>query len=384
MLESVFARSGLQRTGAAAAARPAEQSTTRALEHERSPGQPRVETSTRMDWKIMKHASAGAASARPEGLTSHSNNHHLDDLDMTGVDPLRVEEVRRRIAVVLDYLAESAPDVASRRRHARSLGLSVNQFLALVRAWREHGRAVAISGAGAARGMPRADVPRSLPLASKDAARAVIAALGPDVPHVDAVRAIKARCAELGVKAPSPSSVWNMVMSARRATAQPSHNRDVIVSRCNLKLPVQVDGTIVFPSIILVVDSVNGEIIAASMSGKDRNPSIARDEVVRRLAGRDIVADAEIAPELRNVDGARVRPVKASVARTVTAKVLGRGFGTVELIYQLNRAIDPARALRARKDKPLRQADADRFVLQQMQIHNRARGAATPLVVWRD
>ena len=73
---------------------------------------------------------------------------------MTGVDPLRLGEVRRRVAVVKSYLALEEPTDAHRKDHAEQLGLSVNQFLALVRAWREHGRAVAMSGAGAAKGTP--------------------------------------------------------------------------------------------------------------------------------------------------------------------------------------------------------------------------------------
>ena len=159
---------------------------------------------------------------------------------MTSVDLLRIGEVRRRLATVLDYLAKEMPNDASLTRHARSLGLSVNQFLALVRARRKHGRAVAISGAGAARGTARADIPRSLPGASKVAAREVIAAFGQKASHADVVRAVQARCAGLGVKAPSPSTVWNMMMSARRDAAQPAGG-GIIVSRCNLKLPVVID-----------------------------------------------------------------------------------------------------------------------------------------------
>lgn len=330
----------------------------------------------------MKHASAGAASARPKPAAGKFGGQPAGDLDMTGVNPLRIEEVRRRVVVVQDYLADTEPDDASRRRHAKSLGLSVNQFLALVRAWREHGRAVAISGAGAARGTTRADIPRSLPRESKDAAREVIAALGSDVPHVDAVRAVQARCAELGVKAPSPSSVWNMAMSARRDAAQPSATRDIIFSRCNLKLPVDIDGAVTFPPITLVLDSSNGEILAASMHVMAKASPVMSDALLLRLNGRNVVVDADIAATLGEHMTVLMRTVKPSLARTATAKALGRGFGSVELIYQLSRAIEPARALRARKDRPLREADARRHVLQQMAIHNAARCAPPPDTAW--
>lgn len=175
------------------------------------------------------------------------------------------------------------------RRHARSLGLSVNQFLALVRAWREHGRAVAISDTGAARGTARADIPRSLPSASKDAARQVIAALQPDAPHADVVRAVNARCAALGVTAPSPSTIWNMVMSARRDAAPPPGGGGIMVSLCNLKLPTVIDDEIVFPAITLVVDAAGGAILAASLSGLS---SITLTELRPILGGREVVIEA--------------------------------------------------------------------------------------------
>ncbi len=145
------------------------------------------------------------SNANPAGGRIRSSAAH-DDLDMSGVDPLRINEVRRRVAVVKSYLTLTGPTDADKNTHAVQLGLSVNQFLALVRAWREHGRAVAISGAGAAKGTPRPNGRRNLPVASKKAAQDVIATLGPEVSLVETVRLVKERRGSASASA-APSCV---------------------------------------------------------------------------------------------------------------------------------------------------------------------------------
>ena len=308
---------------------------------------------------------------------------NLDDVDLTGVDPLRIEEVRRRVIAVKSYLRITEPTDQDRRRHAGELNLSVNQFLGLVRAWKEHGHAAAIAGAGAARGTPRSAGPRHLPTVSKDAAREVVAALGPDVPHVEAVQAVEARCASLGVKSPSKSTIWNMVMAARRDAAQKIHCNDIVVSRCHAKLPVAQDGVVVFPWIVLTVDASKGVVLAATMDEESAIEPTVASALMRFPAGARIVVDQGIAKQLESNLPPHVA-VRPSAARTATAKALGRGFGTIELIYQLSRAIDPRRVLRSRMDAALKPADAWRVIFEQLTGHNAARGAPPPIVNWED
>ena len=336
---------------------------------------------SQLEWKMKKPERPGRTSARAQPAVPTPSSPYDDCLDLAGVDPLRINEVRRRVAVVRAYLAEPAPDERARRRHAALLGLSVSQFLALVRAWREHGRAVAMSGAGAARGKPRAAVPRSLPTKSKDAALAVIASLGPDVAHVDAVKAVEARCASLGTKTPSRSTIWNIIMSVRRDAAQRTSIEGIIVSRCHVKIPVETTGATLFPWIVMVVDSADGEILAAAMGEERLVQATILSGLRRRGPECEVVMDSEIATALPSPG--KYKLVKPSVARTVTTKVLGRGFGSIELIYHLSRAIDPERSLRARKDTPLQQEDVHRVIWNELSAHNAARGSLPPAVSWR-
>ncbi|KQN26046.1 hypothetical protein ASE86_07745 [Sphingomonas sp. Leaf33] len=327
----------------------------------------------------------GGASARPVKMPFDQRDPRDPDperTDLTGVAPLRLAEIRRRVEVVKSYLAIATPDDHARRTHALALGLSVNQFLALVRAWREHGRAEAISGAGASRGTPRPTGPRNLPTESKSAAREVVAGLGADVSHVDAVAAVEARCHALGVKAPSRSTVWNMIMAARRDARGVEGEDGLVVSRCHAKLPVERHGAVTFPSLLLVVDSGDGSVLAAAMEDDDMAVGIVSDVIRAESRGRRVLIDMDIA---RNSDIgvlADVRCVRPSAARTATAKALGRGFGSIELIYQISRAVRPEKTLRSRKDRPLQPGDARDVIFGQLSAHNAARGAQPPIVSW--
>jgi hypothetical protein len=186
----------------------------------------------------------------------------------------------------------------------------------------------------------------------------------------------------LNVKAPSKSTIWNMVMDSRRDAAQKQGSNDLVISRCHAKLPVEHDGDIVFPLIELLVDGENGAVIGAEMEQERESSNSIATATARSPGGRRIVVDGDIAKKLGRDNLPAHVPVLPSAARTATARILGRGFGTIELIYQLSRAIAPKRMLRARMDAALRPADARRVISEQLTAHNAARGAPPPIVNW--
>lgn len=306
-----------------------------------------------------------------------------DDVDMAGVDPLRLRETRRRIAVVKSYIILEAPTDNDRTRHAAELRLSVNQFLALVRLWREYGRASAISCAGAAKGTPRPNGPRNLPAQSKEIAAQILATLKPATSLVDAVRVITEQCAERAVRAPSRNTVWNMMMEQRRTSGHPGRE-GLVVSRCHVKLPVEINGQLAFPELTLALDTLTGAVLVAAMEHDNETaPAIAA--AIRRMRP-DIVPiiDADVAPAIEAHTNSRLLRVKPSSARTETAKVLGRGFGTLNLLYQRGRSVKPADMLRSRKDAALTMDEARRIVAEQLTAHNASRGAQPPVLPLAD
>lgn len=197
------------------------------------------------------------------------------DIDLAGVDPLRFEEARRRVSVVKSYLAIDRPTDHDRKTHAASLNLSVNQLLALVRAWKETGRASALSAAGSAKGTPRPGSKRNLPTRSKEVALEVMRSMGSETSHVEMTKAVHARCAALGVKAPSRSTLWNMSMAMRRKRGDSAGEGAVVVARCNVRLPTLTPEGVVFPKITLIVDAKDGRILFASLDQEESKHPIA-------------------------------------------------------------------------------------------------------------
>ncbi len=297
----------------------------------------------------------------------------MEELDMSGVDPLRRAEVRRRVGVIKDFIAIARPNDDDRKKHADRLGLSVGQFLALVRAWKEYGRASAISGSGSTRGGKRKTGPRHLAEEVKLAAREAIAVLDSNLTLAQTVAAVNEALTAKGLKPPSRSTIWNMVMESRRHGVGSTDNHVVLVSRCWIRLPIAApDGTISYPELVLAVRHSTGAIIAAAMS--------STEQVAVRIAAAvlDPACDCEIRVENALADafelaGARVTRLLSHNGRIELARALGRGFGQVRIIYQPVRALDPADILRNSKDQPLTMEDAYGVVTGLLLRHNAER-----------
>ncbi|WP_068083461.1 hypothetical protein [Novosphingobium rosa] len=297
----------------------------------------------------------------------------MDELDLSGVDAMRRPEVRRRVGVVRDYLNIVAPTEMDLRRHADLLGLSINQFKALVRAWRVHQSPAKMAGSGAHRGSPRRANRISVPKAAKEAAARVIDEMGPDAPFVRINEAVVSHCKELGAAPPSRSTLWNMVMVSRK---QPHGGEEgLVVGSCAVRLPMRQDGAIVMPMLGLAVRADDGAIVAASLGPADWHgftAGISGSGLAVRVDAALIGTDP--------IDG--VTPIPSTAARSALSRILGRGIDDVRLVYLTGKAIAPERLLKTRQDSPLTLADVREVVAGAIARHNQSRGA--PAAIWID
>lgn len=306
----------------------------------------------------------------------------VEGISFAGVHPLRLAEIRRRVGIVKSFLSIERPEEEDRIDHANALGLSVSQFLGLARAWRAFKTPAALDGAGTKRGTPRSTGPRNLPTESKEVAAEVINSVGPDVSHAEAVRLIETRCNMLDVKPPSKSTIWNMIMEARRDDVLQTGGNEIVIGRCHIRLPTMIDGEVMFPWIALAVDTKDGAIRAAAMHDELRFPETFGSALVRHLQDRELVVDTELVQAIYGQDAPKHEAVKSSAARTAIAKVLGRGIGSLVLLYQVSRVINPERALITRKDQPLKMGDVEELVLKELIAHNKMRHQPPPKVSW--
>ena len=297
----------------------------------------------------------------------------MDELDLSGVDAMRRSEVMRRVGVVKDFLADSMPTDASKKLHADLLGLSVSQFMALVRAWRIHKSAAMMAGSGAHRGNPRRPSRISVPKAAKEEADRVIAEMGPDAPFVRINEAVVARCDLLEVTPPSRSTLWNMVMASRKRPH--GDHGGMVVGTCAVRLPMQLEGGLALPSLTLAVRAGDGAILAAALDEADWIKFI----MSASSSDQEVRVDQSL---LRGDHVEGIVAIKATAARSAISRILGRGIVNVGLIYQPSRAIAPERLLRTKEDHPLDKLEIRKVVVAAIARHNEERNADGP--IWVD
>lgn len=300
-----------------------------------------------------------------------SCNHNVDEnLDMNGVDPLRWAEVRQRISMIKEFLTIASPTAADRQRFGESIGLSSNQFMALVRAWKTHGVAAKIAGSGSSRGAPRRPSRLGVTETAKEMVAAVIRELGSDAPFVDVNRTVASRCSSQGIPCPSRTTVWNTFKAGRQIHHR--HDNGIVIGTCHIRIPVQVDGSVVLPQITLAVRTHDGAVLAAAMHATFINWS----SVAAYVAGieTNVRIGEDLLPNLIAGEPTLI-PVPATAARSLLSRVLGRGIDDIQLVYRIGKALSPERLLTAKEDRPLEPSDAHRITAAAVTRHNASRGA---------
>lgn len=306
----------------------------------------------------------------------------MDRLNLRDIDPLKWAEVRRRISILASYNGLEDPTPADRRRYAGLLELGPQQFTNLHRAWVVRRDALAIAPGlrkrrttGISRSKRGGVDPRS-----REAAREVIAEIGPGSTLAVLAAAVEERCQALGLTPPSRNTIWQLGMEARGLVpADAEGAEDTLVARAHLKLPVDMgaDAGIVFPEITIAVERPSGCILQLAI----RSPgcigdvqAIARALRRRRRRNSDlIVADADVRDELIHALPAAtpIQSLPPKIARRALADVLGRYVGRLEIAYKPLR-VHPDTTMQSSRDRAPTLADADRALRFARDAHNQA------------
>lgn len=303
----------------------------------------------------------------------------LPDIDLSGVAPLRRAETRRRIGAIRAYLQIAEPSDADRAAAAASIGLGVQQFMSLVRAWTVHGEATAIAKAGANAGAPRGVRRRGLPAATRAAAEQALRDLPASATHREAIAAVQAACRRRRTKSPSDSMVSYLRMGLRRLGGSSNGMTGLLIGRATAALPIRTGSHLALPELALAVDQGSGAVVAAAIvDGATRRPPAGFVTAVRRAAaetpGSVIVGSDDDAI-------AQVLPAQSTVSRftagRLLAKAIGRGIGSVRLTFGPLASTDPTRAIRAKADEPLSPEEAAMVLKAAVTTHNAQIHSAT-------
>ena len=301
----------------------------------------------------------------------------MSELDLSGIDPLRRGEVRRRIGVLDRYLAIKRPTRADAERHAGEIGIGVAQFYRLAKAWRLHSKPQMV-GVGE-RGRPRTRRD-GVPEKSRSIVVEVIGERGADAKLADLLREVARRCEAAGTVTPSRGALWTYVMDARATSPiRTNEPRRIVVGRVWAELPTLHGDGNMFPEVTIAMLLPERTIIGSDVSldpGKRGSAALALARAFATMG--DVPADLQV--EVSAADREEVLPVHlARLGRepllggrstgTTIASNLGRMVGGLRILHRPHTA-NPDRLLAARSVAPLDGDTAGTEVDRAIRRHN--------------
>lgn len=310
----------------------------------------------------------------------------MRDPDLSGIDPMRRAEARRRIAILDDYLAIQNPAHSQTEAAARKMGVKLSRFYEIVQRWRIR-RDPALVGVGrrgykASRSDGLTDIVKAI---IQDA----IEHLGADVPHLDIVREVSKRCADAGQNAPSIGAIWTYVMDSRSVRPLESPiDADLVIGRVGVKVPISAGDALHYPEVAIAAFIPTKEIVGVHIAcepGVRANVALCLASAYARLH-----KDAE-APVLiiDDVELSAVIPVhlarfgseprrKNGSPRAMFSRMFGRTLGGARIFYRAQRS-SPAKLTAARSASPLERQDAVAMILEAIVQHNQGVTANRPV-----
>lgn len=306
----------------------------------------------------------------------------MQDIDLSGVAPLRRAETLRRIQVIRDYLGIAEPTPNDRKTAAESLGIGTQQFTNLVRAWRLKGSAMAIAKAGAKAGAPRPPRKRGLPPSTRAAAEDALRRLPASAKHSEAIAAVQSLCRERGTRPPSDSMVSYLRLAVRQSGAAADGDPGIVIGRAVLALTMLDGDRLVLPELALAVSTRDGRVIVAAILDEGAAPPRRFQEAVSAYAA-SIEGPVNVGVDDEAICTGLPRPkvVSRFVAGRLLAKAIGRGINGLKLAYGPLASTDPTRPLRAKADAPLDRGEILDTLGMALSEHNTARDAPPPVLL---
>lgn len=292
--------------------------------------------------------------------------------DMFGVDPARRPEIRRRVAIVREFAALHRPPEKVRRAYARRMGLSESQFMHLVQVWRVHREAVSLPGARSRLATKR---PRRIAAASLDVARQAIEELGPLARRKDVLEKVASRCRELDLVKPSDSTISNMLAEARAAYGTAADMEpELLIDECTIKLPVQGNGGVVMPRVLLAVLLPERRIVACEISF-DPEQAPALGGLMRKVEAASSGGGVPLrvrAPHCSRTERAAIGAISRGKGHNLPSlgRIMGSRIGDLSVVYQVSKARPGHTLVAARHATALQPAESARIIEEAVAGHN--------------
>ena len=313
-------------------------------------------------------AETGGAGARARDI----DGAQCETVDLTGVDPARWPEIRRRVTILNDYVALRRPPQAVRRRFARRIGLSESQLMHLARVWRLGRDAARIPGAHSRTSVRK---PRRIPARSVEIMRETIGELGSLARRKDVLAEVTRRCAAEDVAVPSDSTISNMLAEARSEIEHPNDlEPEILIDECSVTLPVATGGASAMPRLLIAITLPQRRIVATEISFDPlRAPAILN--LMRSIAGVTDHSRAPVrlrAPHLSVEERMAIGAIGIEEGRGLPtlSRVMGGRLGGLRVIYQVSKARAGETLTAARHASTLNRHDATIAIGDAVASHN--------------
>lgn len=290
---------------------------------------------------------------------------------MDGIEPVRRTAILNRAAVLKRYCAIPHPTEAETASHAAMIGVSVNRFLTIVKAWRALPRAEAIDGAKV-----KPDRTPKLHDAAMAVLQEAIQTLGPSGSITELEAFVRTRCEAKGIEPPSMAAVHYRVMKARSETNLGVDGAGFVVFQCRAQIPVSTQGKIVFPWLTGAIALPTKSIIHPSVSiGEPEilEPLVCKllDERGRTRGGAPIYVPAtkrrKLSPKIR-------KEVISAGTHLTASMLLGSRLGNMTIFHRPYPGMHSklARRLGGQMNSALHAEDAKAAIIQAVETHNAA------------
>lgn len=309
----------------------------------------------------------------------------MNEPDFSGIEPLRVPEARRRLAAINEYLALPNPRTPDVLRLASSIDLSRQQFLRLVRVWRDHrnARLLVIRRSGVATRDYAVD-PRAVEIAEE-----VIAQAGTAATLAKVAPEIEARCVSEGILPLARATINNHLRKARAdARAVMDGPPRIVIGRMWFHLPIEGLPLSAMPTVLAAVLLPERLIIAHEIStDPERPPSI---NALINTVGSQAVPGAPARELMLNPDDrrmgiealARVGVAKGPTPRRSVQREISKAFsgklGPVAAIHQRGMARPATKKVLSRQDHAISEAEAIKVITDAIDAHNAAMLSEAP------
>jgi len=308
----------------------------------------------------------------------------MNGIDLSGVDPTRWPEIRRRVTILDEYCAIPERTQRSRRAYAERLGIGEAHFSALAQIWRDRRNPADLPGAQARQSPKPAN---RLPCASTDVARDTIADIGPMARRRDVLIEVKKRCAAAEITAPSDATITNMLIAARGSHGDvTAFQPEILIDTCAARLPAQHGDKVVLPRLLVAVQLPERIVVSYDVAiDPVLAPSVDRLMAKIRAAADPTGAPLRVrAPRLTDLERTAIgatTPLGRPTGLPTLPQLLAPAIGEVGLVFQLAKAKSADRLASIRNVSPLSEQDVGAAIQQAVAAYNSRRPRAAPFTL---